>query len=524
MRYLLSLSLCLLTVADVSAAQRYDVVIRGGRVVDGIGTAPYFADIGVKKGRISAIRRGLPAGNVEIDARGQIVCPGFIDVHTHSESIASMPEAENLIRMGVTSIVTGNCGGSALDLRKFWRDLERGKTTVNVATLVGHNTVRNAAMKGSFDRPPTAVELAEMRALVNRAMRDGTIGLSTGLIYLPGTFARSEEIVELAKVIGPYDGIYVSHMRNEGMKMREALEETFRIAREADVRAHVSHIKRTGKPTWGTAPEHVSIIENARANGLDITQDQYAYTASSTGIGANLIPTWAREGGGEKYLQRIADPATKARIVAEMKEELRADQREDFNFAVIASYRTDTSLNGKTVVEAAKMKRGSDSVDDQIELILEIEKNGGAGGVFHEMREDDLQTFLKHPNTMVASDSGPRRKGVDVPHPRGYGNNARVLSRYVREMKLLPLEEAVRRMTSLPATVFRLHDRGILRDGAWADIVVLDPERIRDTATFSAPHQYPDGITAVLVNGKVTYRNNAMTGERAGKALKRIDN
>ena len=523
MRPLVSLCLFALTAA-ASAGPRYDVVIRGGRVVDGIGTAPYFADIGVAKGRIAAVRRGLPAGKVEIDARGQVVCPGFIDVHTHSESIASMPEAENFIRMGVTSIVTGNCGGSAVDMGKFLRDVDRGKIAVNVAALVGHNSVRNAAMGGSFDRPPTAEELEKMKALVDRAMRDGAVGLSTGLIYLPGTFSKTEEIIELVKAITPYDGIYVSHMRNESTKMREALEEVFRIAREAGVRAHVSHIKRTGKPTWGTAPEHVSLIEKARADGLDITQDQYAYTASSTGIGANLIPSWAREGGREKYLQRIADPATKAKIIAEMKEELKADQRDDFTFAVIASYRTDTSLNGKTVVEAAKLKRGSDSVDDQIELILETEKNGGASGVFHEMREDDLLTFLKHPNTMVASDSGPRRKGVDVPHPRGYGNNARVLSRYVREMKLLPLEEAVRRMTALPATVFRLRDRGILKEGAWADMVILDPERVRDTATFNAPHQHPDGIRAVLVNGKVVYRDSALTSERPGKALKRIDN
>src|SRR5688572_6395921 len=383
MRFLLSIWLSIWIISGASAGPRYDVIIRGGRVVDGIGTAPYFADIGVNSGRIAAIRRGLPGGKVEIDARGQVVCPGFIDVHTHSESIANMPEAENFIRMGVTSIVTGNCGGSALDIGKFFRDIERARISVNVATLVGHNTVRNAAMGGSFDRAPTAEEREKMKSLVERAMRDGAVGLSTGLIYLPGTFAKSDEIVDLAKAIAPYDGIYVSHMRNEGMKMREALEEVFHIAREAGVRAHVSHIKRTGKPTWGTAPEHVALIDKARASGLDITQDQYAYTASSTGIGANLIPSWAREGGREKYLQRISDPATKARIVTEMKEELKADQREDFTFAVIASYRTDTSLNGKTVVEAAKLKRGSDSVDDQIELILETEKNGGASGVFH---------------------------------------------------------------------------------------------------------------------------------------------
>jgi N-acyl-D-amino-acid deacylase len=488
-----------------------------------MGTAAYFADVGIRRGKIEAVRRGLPAGKAEVDAGGHLVTPGFIDVHTHSESLPTMPEAENFIRMGVTSIVTGNCGGSSTDVNDFYRSLERARAAVNVATLVGHNSVRRAAMGGDFNREPTLEELGKMKELVDRAMREGAVGLSTGLIYLPGTFAKPEEVIELAKAIAPYDGIYVSHMRNEGAKMKDALEEVFRVARGAGVRAHVSHIKRTGKPNWGTASEHVALIDRARSEGIDITQDQYAYTASSTGIGANLIPSWAREGGREKYIQRIADSATKARIVAEMKQELKDDQRQDYSWAVIASYRHDPSLNGKSVLEATRLRRGSDSVDEQIELILETERNGGAGGVFHEMREDDLLAFLRHPNTMIASDSGPRRKGPDFPHPRGYGNNARLLGRYARDMEVMRLEEAVRRMTSLPARVFRLRDRGIIREGAWADLVVLDPARIRDTATFEAPHQFPEGIRAVVVNGQVVLRDGNMTKARPGQPLRGMD-
>ena len=504
-----------------AARPNYDLVIRNGRVVDGTGAPAFYADIGVNRGKIAEIRRGLASGKNEVDAAGQIVTPGYIDVHTHSESIGRMPEAENFIRMGVTTIVTGNCGGSAPDIAKFLRDVEKTGTTVNVATLVGHNTVRSRAMGGSFDRAPTSAELEKMRAAVDRAMKDGAVGLSTGLIYLPGTFSKTDEIVEAAKALAPYDGIYVSHMRNEGMKMREALEEVFRIAREAGVRAHVSHIKRTGKPSWGTAGEMIALLEKARREGVDVSQDQYAYTASSTGIGANLIPAWAREGGREKYLERIAEPASKARLVKEMREELALDQREDFAFAVITSFGSDPSLNGKNIVEAAKLKRGSASVEDQIELILEIEKTGGAGGVFHEMNEEDLRSFLRHPNTMVASDSGPRRLGNERPHPRGFGNNARVLARYVRETGLLRLEEAVRRMTSLPAGVFRLRDRGILKEGAWADLVALNPDQIQDTATFDDPNQYPSGITAVVVNGEVAFQKGALSGKRPGKALRR---
>jgi N-acyl-D-amino-acid deacylase len=400
---------------------------------------------------------------------------------------------------------------------EFFRRLEATNISPNVATLIGHGAVRGKVMGGSFMRPPTAEELEQMKAIVEQAMKDGAVGLSTGLIYLPGTFAKTEEIIELAKVVARYDGIYASHMRDEGREILDALNELFRIAREADIRAEISHLKLSGKSSWGQTAKVLAAIERARADGLDITQDQYVYTASSTGLG-QLVPEKYREGG--KFAERLADAEEKARLIADMKEKLKKVGRENYAYAVIASYKHDPSLNGLNIVEATKKKRGSDSLDDQIELILEIQDYGGASGIFHGISEPDLQQFLRQPNTMFASDSGVRKFQEGVPHPRGYGNDARVLARYVRELKLLRLEDAVRRMTSLPAATFRLKDRGVLREGAWADVVVFDPGKVQDQATFNDPHHYATGFAWVLVNGVPVVKSDEHTGARPGRTLR----
>jgi N-acyl-D-amino-acid deacylase len=372
-------------------------------------------------------------------------------------------------------------------------------------------------MGGSFMRPPTGEELEQMKALVGQAMEDGAVGLSTGLIYLPGTFAKTDEIIELAKVAARHDGIYASHMRNESDEILRALDEVFRIAREAGIRAEVSHIKLSGKSNWGQTAKVIAAIDEARAQGLDVTQDQYVYTASSTGL-SQLVPEKFREDG--QFTNHLANPEQKARIISEMKANLKKGGREDYAYAVIASCKHDPSLNGLNIVEAALKKRGSGSLDDQIEFVLDLQARGGASGVFHGISEEDLQQLLRHPNTMVASDSGVRKYQDGVPHPRGYGNNARVLARYVRELKLLRLEEAIRRMTSLPATTFRLKDRGTVREGAWADLVVFDPVRIQDRASFNDPHHYATGLAWVLVNGVPVVKGDEHTGARPGKALR----
>jgi N-acyl-D-amino-acid deacylase len=518
-RFVLLFGLLATSVPSCLHSQTYDVVIRHGRVVDGSGNPAFFADVAVKEGRIAAIGRIVGDARTEIDATGLVVTPGFIDVHTHGDEVADMPRAENFVRMGVTTIVAGNCGGSTLNVAKLFRAVEQTNVAVNVATLVGHSSVREKAMGGSFDRPPTPEELAQMKALVEQAMKDGAVGLSTGLIYQPGVYAKTDEIVELAKVLAAYDGIYTSHMRHEDNEIYKALDEVFRVAREAGVRAEVSHIKLAGPSAWGQADRVLAHIEKARAEGLDVTEDQYAYTASSTGL-SQLIPDWALEGGRNEFRKRIADPAQKATMVADMKRSLHNKAREDYSYAVIASCRHDKSLNGLNIAEAAKAKRGADSLDDQIEMVLEIQANGGASGVFHGMSEDDLKTFMRHPNTMVACDSGLRKFGEGMPHPRGYGNNARVLARYVRELKVLRLEDAIRKMTSLPANTFHFKGRGELREGNWADIVVFDPEKVQDTSTYKDPHHYATGIPYVLVNGITIIKNGEHTGAKAGQALR----
>lgn len=498
----------------------HDLVIRNGRIVDGTGKPAIAGDLAVKDGRIAAIGHVPERGKQELDARGLVVAPGFIDVHTHAEDVDDQPLAENFLRMGVTTLVLGNCGHSTLNVAEYFQRLEAHAFSPNVATLIGHGTIRRRAMRGSFDRPPTSEELTEMQQLVRQAMRDGALGISTGLIYLPGTFAKTEELVALAKAAGESGGIYATHQRSEGREIFQSLEEIFRIAREAGVRVQISHLKLSGPANWAQADKVLAAIERARAEGLAITQDQYAYTASSTGIN-QLIPDKFREGGQARYLERLADPGAKAAVIAEMKSDLARRKSPDFSYAVIASFGANPAYNGMDVMEVSRLERGSDTIEDQIETILDIERRGGASGVFHGMSEADVETFMRHPNTMFASDSGVRRFRVDVPHPRGYGNAARVLAKYARERKVLTLEEAIRRMTSLPAQVFGLHERGELKAGDWADIAVFDPAAVNDPSTFTEPHQYAVGFRWVLVNGQVVVEADRHTGARPGRVIRR---
>jgi N-acyl-D-amino-acid deacylase len=512
------LLLLIILVLPTLAVAEFDLVIRGGRVVDGTGNPAYFADVAVRDGRIARVGRVSERGKREIDAQGRVVAPGFVDVHTHAENIVRLLKAENFVRMGVTSIVTGNCGGSEADLGRFFERVD-GRVAINVASLVGHNTVRRAAMGGNFDREPTAEELDRMKAMVDQAMRAGAAGLSTGLIYLPGTYSKTDEIVELAKVAAAYDGIYASHMRSEGTGIFRAIDELIRIAREANIRAQLSHIKLSGNAMWGRAAEVLARLEAARAEGLDITQDQYLYTASSTSI-STLIPSAFREGTAQDFERRVTDPQTRAQMVEAMKRGLQSSGRPDYGYAYVASYGRDRSFHGKNLRELAKRVKGTEDLDAQIELIFDIHRSGGASGVFHGMNEDDLRVFLAHPNTMIASDSGVRELGESVPHPRGYGNSARAIGRYTAELGLLRLEDAVRRMTTLPANVFRLRDRGQLREGAWADLLVFDPARFRDRATYDDPHQFAEGLDWVLVNGVVVLERGEQTDALPGVALR----
>lgn len=422
--------------------------------------------------------------------------------------------------MGVTTIVIGNCGDSELDVGALFKRLEtRSRPAVNVATLIGHNVVRAKAMGGNVDRVPTDKEMSAMKAMVAKAMDDGALGLSTGLIYMPGTFSKTPELVELAKVVKPYGGMYVSHMRSESSKIYEALDEVFAVAREAGVPAHVSHIKLGGNAMWGQAAKVVQALDQARKQGLAISADQYAYAASSTTMSV-LLPDFAFDGGRAKLLARLADPPTRARISDEMKAMLQRSGREDYSYAVITGYAKDRRLNGLRVPAAAKLKYGDDSLDRQIELVMEIVRNGSASAVFHGMSEDDVRYFMAQPGTMFGSDSEVRRFKEGMPHPRGYGNAARVLARYVREQGVLTLADAIRKMTSLPSAYFGLGDRGILKVGFPADAVVFDPAKAQDLATYEKPHQYATGFTSVIVNGREVLRDGKPTRERPGVPLR----
>jgi N-acyl-D-amino-acid deacylase len=518
----LTLAFFLSSCASLFRRPDYDVVIRNGRVIDGTGAPAFVGDVALRDGRIVALGSASGTARTTIDAAGKVVAPGFIDVHTHAEDVTDLPVGENFIRMGVTTIVTGNCGGSKLNVAEFFKAIERTRVALNVATLIGHNTVRGQVMGGSFARPPTPAELESMRAYVEQAMQDGAVGLSTGLIYLPGTFAKTDEIVALAKVASAHGGVYSSHMRYENTRILDALTELTTVAREANIPAEVSHIKLSGPNAWGRADEIIAWLDRARASGLRVTHDQYAYTASSTGI-STLIDAEFREGGARRFRERLADPATKAKMVAEMKQSIATGNRGDYTYAVVASFRPDPRLNGKTIPQAAQLLRGSATLDDQIETILDIEARGGAQGVFHGMNETDLQKFLVQPHTMIASDAGIRRFGNGVPHPRGYGNNARVLGRYVRELKLLPLEDAVRKMSSLPAQTFHLKGRGELKPGYIADVVVFDPNVVSDPSTFNDPHHYAVGFSDVIVNGVPVIRDGKLRSERPGRPVRLSD-
>ncbi len=497
----------------------YDLLITNARIVDGSGNPWFRADVAVREGRIVRIGRVAPdtAGKV-MDAHGQILAPGFIDVHTHVESIYSLPAAENFIRMGVTSLVTGNCGSSTTEVGEFLGRIKDKPLTVNLATLIAHGSVRRKVM-GLGDREPTPDELKQMEAVVEQGMKDGAVGLSTGLIYVPGTYAKTDEIVALARVAARYGGLYATHMRNEGDKVADAIRESIQIGEQAGLPVEISHFKISNKKLWGQTPMTLGLVRDARARGLVVTVDQYAYTASSTSLDSRL-PTWLRAGGLDEAKKRLADKATREKAINDTKDALKRSGFKDYSFAVVASYDPDKSFNGKSIAEITRMVRKKSDVTSQIEQMLEMYEAGGAGMIYHGMDEGDVKRIMEEPFTMIASDSGVRQVDESVPHPRGYGNNARVLGRYVRELKLIALEDAIRKMTSLPAQTFGFRDRGLIREGFAADFVIFDENTIADQATFDNPHQFPAGISYVIVNGETVLENGQMTTARPGVALR----
>ena len=510
----------LLGLPQPSGVARYDLAIVGGRVLDGSGAAPRRADVAIVKDHIAVVGTVAAQDAREvIDARGLIVAPGFIDVHTHADNLEEQPLAENFVRMGVTTIVAGNCGSSALDVGEALNGITRSGAAINFATLIGHNTVRTAVM-GSANRLPTITELAKMRSLVWRAMADGAVGFSTGLQYVPGTYAKAPEVIDLARVAGDAGGVYATHMRNEGTELEAAVEESLRVGFTTGARVQISHLKVDSPSRWGASEKALAMIDAARARGVDVMADQYAYTAASSTLGIRF-PSWALEGGQQAIAARLNDPAQWARIRKEMMGLLAERGLSDLSFAVVASHAADPLLNGLTMKQVAARLQQSDGADAQLEAARAMMLAGGASMVYHFMSDQDVERIMRHPYVGFASDSGLLSPGRGVPHPRGYGNAARVLGEYVRKRHVLPLEEAVRKMTSLPARHFRLERRGLLKEGFAADVVVFDAATIRDAATFEKPHQYAEGIPYVLVNGVVVVRKGEQTRARPGVAVSR---
>jgi N-acyl-D-amino-acid deacylase len=418
----------------------------------------------------------------------------------------------------VTTVIAGNCGGSADNIQTALDQIEKTTVSVNYATLYGHNTVRRAVM-GTERRAPTAEELDKMQRLVAQAMRDGAVGFSSGLQYVPGTYAEQSEIAALAKSSAQLGGVYATHMRNEGTEHEAAVQEALAVGEAAQCPVEISHLKVDAPSRWGASAKALALIDAARARGMKVNADVYLYDAASSNLGIRF-PSWVLEGGQEKLNERLDDATTWGRIKEEMKKLIRERGLENYDFARIASYRADASLNGLSIPQAAQKMLGENDLESQLETMRRMLRAGGASMVYQFMSEDDIGRILRHPHVSIASDSGLNVMGEGVPHPRGYGNNARALARYVRERRVIPLEEAIRKMTSLPAEQFGFADRGRLVVGARADVVVFDAARVTDRATYEQPHQYPAGIAHVLVNGVAVVQNGEHTGAAPGQVLR----
>jgi len=504
----------------------FDVVLYGGSVVDGTGAPAFMADVAIRDGTIAQV--GELAGQTarqRIDVTGLVVAPGFIDPHTHSRAtIFDIPTADNFIRQGVTTLVEGNDGGSPLDLSHWYDSLAAaGGTAPNFSMFVGHGSIRSEVL-GDVDRAPTGDELERMKGFVAAGMEDGALGLSTGLFYLPGSFAETEEVIELARVAADHGGIYISHMRDEGEGVFDSVRETIEIGREAVIPVQMTHHKIGAWRNFGRASESLDLIEAARSSGVDITFDQYPYTASSTSL-SSIIPRWAQEGGG--LADRLGDVPIRGRIIEEMTAWIEMRFAGDPAKIQLVSCRFEDGRDGAFPEEMAGLTlrdilaaRDTEGPTMVAELILEIDQAGGCGAIFHAFDENDVRTLMRSEFGMIGSDGSLVHFGEASPHPRGYGTFPRVLGHYARDLGVISLEEAVRRMSSAPADRLGFDDRGRIGPGLVADITVFDPATVIDRATFDDPHQYPVGIPHVFVGGVAVVLDGVVTGVRPGRVLR----
>ncbi|MDH3245839.1 MAG: D-aminoacylase [Saprospiraceae bacterium] len=499
----------------------YDIIIRRGDVNDGLGGPSEILDIAIHDQKIVKIAPRIKAkADLEINAQGQVVCPGFIDLHAHLEPLALYPDAESHIRQGVTTALGGPDGGSPFPIQTYLDTLSMTGTGLNVGYLIGHNTVRNHVM-GLVNRAPTQVELDSMGVLIGSSIDQGAFGMSTGLKYLPGTFGKTDEIIALARIAAAKGGIYTSHLREEGLGLLHAVEEAILIAEEARIPVVLTHHKVIGQPMWGASEKTLAMVDAARSRGLDVVMDQYPYTASHTGLRV-IIPPWALEGPRDQFAIRCEDPllrdSIKRGIIFNIINDRGGNDLRRIQFAKIDWV---PEMTGKTLHDLLEFRGIEPTVENGADMVIEIQLHRGANCIFHVMDDGDVERIMQHPFTMIASDGRLTQYGQGHPHPRAYGTFPRVLGHYVREKRILTLEEAIRKMTSLPAAVLGLTSRGVLSEGNWADITIFDPEVVKDQATFEDPHQYPLGINYVIINGTVAVAEGTFQDVKAGKVLKK---
>lgn len=522
----------------------FDVIIRDGMVVDGTGSPARRVDIGVERDTITALDNLQGAQAAEtIVAQSLHVCPGFIDIHAHSDfNILVAPPGRSKVLQGVTTEVCGNCGMSAapligatrkqreaslahLGITLTWTSLQEFSERVarqgllcNIVPLIGHGNIRGAVI-GYDNRHPTADEFAQMRALLEQELGAGGWGMSSGLIYPPGRYASCEELIELCRTAARYHRLYTTHLRSEGDRLLEAVTEAIAIGKQAGIPVQISHLKTLGKQNWHKLPEVFSLIEKAREEGLRLTADRYPYTAASTDLDA-VLPAWVCEGGNAAELARLKKPGVRAQLVCELRQTERGFA-EEILIARVASEK-NKALEGRLLSDIAERRKQS-PVDTLLDLLIEEELRVDA--IFFSMSEDNLREILKKDYVMIGSDAsvwdatGPLSSGK--PHPRGFGTFPRVLGKYVRDEQILELEEAVRKMTGLPAETFGIADRGVIRKGCKADLVLFNLAEIKDTATYEQPHQFPSGIVRVMVNGQWVVKDSNLTGTLPGKLLLR---
>jgi len=501
----------------------WDVLIRGGSVANGSGQSAFAADVAIRDDRIVRISPtplDPDRATRVIDATGKLVTPGFVDIHTHLDPLLRLPGGESHVRQGVTTALGGPDGSAPWPLGEYQDSAQALGLGLNVGFMVGHNTVRGAVL-GLENRAPTPDELERMEAMVEEGMHAGAWGLSTGLKYLPGAFSELPEIVALSRVAARRGGFYTSHLREEGLLLLESVSEALEIGRQADIPVVLTHHKVVGQPMWGSSATTLAMVDSARAAGTDVMIDQYPYTASHSGI-TILVPAWAMEGGTEALLVRMDDPMLADSILSGIEFNIVNDRGgNDLRRVQFSRVPWDASLEGLTLFDWAVRDGLDPTPATGARLVIEAVRRGGANGIYHAMSEEDVEAIMAHPQTMIGSDGRLVALGDGHPHPRWYGTFPRVLGLYAREKGVLTMEQAIRKMTAMPAERIGLRERGQLREGWFADVVVVDPARVIDQATFEDPHQYPLGIDWVLVNGQVTVVDGVFRDVRGGTVLKR---